>query len=144
PSPLEVRAREIFIEAGGLILRPGFHDGAQHEVVFESQHLHSRLHSIASNGIPLTFSASDGSGLSYPAVQYFKKRSQPPADPLIRQKYLRLRRILMEFASHSKGGLAKYKEKIEHERVLRNALGRAVLDTLVERKILVLKGRMYF
>lgn len=61
----------------------------------------------------------------------------------MRQKYLRLRRILMEFASHSKGGLAKYRAKIEHGRVLRNAIGRAVLDSLVLNSILELKGRMY-
>jgi hypothetical protein len=142
-SPLEVRAREIFIEATGLILRPGIHDSIQHEVVLEAHRIHSRLQTIATNSVPLTFSVSDGAGLAYPAAQYYKKCSQPPADPLMRQKYLRLRRILMEFASHSKGGLAKYRDKIEHERVLRNTVGRAVLDSLVLKNILELKGRMY-
>ena len=142
-SPLEVRAREIFIEATGLILRPGIHDTNQHEVVLEAHRIHSRLQTIACNSVPLTLSTSDGAGLPYPAAQYYKKSSQPPADPLMRQKYLRLRRILMEFASHSKGGLAKYRDKIEHERVLRNAVGRAVLDSLVLKNIIELKGRMY-
>ena len=142
-SPLEVRALEIFIEATGLILRPGIHYSIQHEVVLEAHRIHSRLQTIATNSVPLTFSVSDGAGLAYQAAQYYKKCSQPPADPLMRQKYLRLRRILMEFASHSKGGLAKYRDKIEHERVLRNEVGRAVLDSLVLKNILELKGRMY-
>ena len=49
----------------------------------------------------------------------------------------------MEFASHSKGGLAKYKDKIEHERVLKNEVGKAVLESLVGKSVLTLKGRLY-
>jgi hypothetical protein len=142
-SPLELRAREIFLNANGLVLRPGIHDGQQHEVILDADRIHSSLHTIAANSVPLTFSITDTSGVAYPAAQYCRKRSHLPTDPLVREKYLRLRRILMEFASHSKGGLAKYKEKIEHERVLKNPLGTAVLNSLVRNEILELKGRFY-
>lgn len=147
--PVEIRAREIVFDARGLIIRSGTSEGnqqgavGQNEIFVEAQCMHSKLQTITTNGVPLTFSIFDGSGLAYPATQYYKKRSEPAMDPLVRQKYLRLRRILMEFASHSKGGLAKYKNKIEHERVLKNPLGRAVLSSLVGNNILELKGQMY-
>ena len=50
----------------------------------------------------------------------------------------------MEFRSHSRGALAKYKHKIEHERVLKNNIGWAVLRKLVADRILALRGDMYY
>jgi hypothetical protein len=58
-------------------------------------------------------------------------------------KYLRMRGIIMLFRSHSKGSLAKYKDKIEHKRVLKNAMGEKVLEELKAKGILVLRGSMY-
>jgi hypothetical protein len=41
------------------------------------------------------------------------------------------------------GGLAKCRNKIEHERVVRNDLGRAVLEALVSEGILRRDPRLY-
>lgn len=57
---------------------------------------------------------------------------------------MRLRRILLQFRSHSRGTLARYNRKIENERVLRNDLGRAILRRLLQDEILTLKGSHYF
>jgi hypothetical protein len=70
--------------------------------------------------------------LVHPLTKYARTVAPPLADPTLREKYRRLRRISSEFASHSKGGLAKYRDKIEHERVLRNSIGRGILDALIK------------
>src|SRR5207253_8714904 len=64
------------------------------------------------------FAVEDMNGLGFPTIKYAQRISQPPGDPDLRQKYFRLRRILCEFRSHSRGTLARYKKKIEHERIL--------------------------
>lgn len=62
----------------------------------------------------------------------------------MRNKYLRLRKILTHFRSHSKSALAKYRDKIENERVAGNVTGRAILDRLLKDSVLRLEGKLYF
>ncbi len=71
--------------------------------------------------------------LAFPLAKYVQKTESVPTDPTVAKKFRRLRRILSEFASHSKGGLAKYRDKIEHERVLRGKTGENVLGQLLKR-----------
>lgn len=54
------------------------------------------------------------------------------------------RRIIMAFRSHSKGRLARYKEKIEHSRMLRGLQGKALLSKLQEDGIIKLEKHMYY
>ena len=53
--------------------------------------------------------------LDYPLAKYFQRVAAPFADSTLQEKYRRLRRIFSEFRSHKKGGLAKCRDKIEHE-----------------------------
>ncbi len=82
--------------------------------------------------------------LDYPLAKYVQRIAMPFADPLLREKYLRLRRILLQFASRKKGTLAKYRAKIEHERVLRNDLGRRILAALLKAGILRSDPKFYY
>jgi hypothetical protein len=82
--------------------------------------------------------------LTYPIIKYAEQKEQLPPDPLLKEKYLRLRKILMHFRAHGKEKLAKYKHKIEHERVLRNDMGRAVLRRLLADGILTASGKFYY
>src|SRR5262249_19753243 len=50
--------------------------------------------------------------------------------------YRRFRRIVMTLRSHSKGSLARYRHKIEHQRVLQGPVGEALLQSLVDDGIL--------
>lgn len=50
--------------------------------------------------------------------------------------YRRFRRIVMTLRSHSKGSLARYRHKVEHQRVLQGSLGEALLQTLIDDGIL--------
>lgn len=63
--------------------------------------------------------------------------------PALNEAMRRFRRFVTAFRSHSKGNLARYQHKIEHERMTKGA-GQAVLKRLVSDNILTLKGSMYF
>lgn len=82
--------------------------------------------------------------LVYPLAKYARKVTPMHADPTLREKYRRLRRILSEFASHSRGGLGKYRDKIEHGRVLKNDTGKKILDALVREHVLRPDPKFYF
>jgi hypothetical protein len=83
-------------------------------------------------------------GLAFPLAKYVHKTENVGADPAIADKFRRLRRILSEFASHSKGRLAKYRDKIDHERVLRGKTGSNVLEQLQKEGILYTDPKFYF
>ena len=144
-APVDISAKSISLDARALILRPLYHvKDAKAEVILDAGALASRLETITTNGVPLVFALSNTGGVSYPIIQYAQQASTPPDDPLFRQKYLRLKRILMEFRSHSKGALARYRHKIESERVLKNNVGRIVLNRLVSDGILTLQDSFYY
>lgn len=83
-------------------------------------------------------------GLAYPLAKYVQKTEKAFSVPDMVEKFRRLRRILLEFASHSKGGLAKYRDKIEHERVLRGQSGENVLAQLLSEGVLYKDAKFYY
>jgi hypothetical protein len=143
-APVEISALRVVIATPTLILRHAMPSAADDYVLLEADRIDSTAGTIVTNGVSLTLSTSDESGLVYPAVRYFRQAEDLPLDPLLREKYMRLKRILVHFRSHSKGALAKYKGKIEHERVLRNELGWAILGRLLQDQVLSLSGRLYY
>jgi hypothetical protein len=66
-------------------------------------------------------------------------------NPRLNEALRRFRKFIVSFRSHSKGSLARYRHKIEHERMTKGA-GQSVLDLLVQSKILSLDipRSMYF
>ncbi len=89
----------------------------------------------------------ESSTVGYPLARHIINVSGLRAqfgDALRREKYRRLRRILSDFASHGKGGLAKFRAKIEHDRVLGGELGRQILDNLLEKEVLTKDVRFYY
>jgi hypothetical protein len=142
--PVDVRAAGITLEASELVLRPPVGAAGGRQVTLECDRAQSDLTKIATNGMELILSVADRTGLAYPAIQYVEDKKTAFADPLLREKYLRLRRIFVHFRSHSRGALAKYRRKIEHERVLRNALGERILARCLNDGILKLDGDFYF
>lgn len=142
-APVEINARNIQINAKALIARPTGRKSDQNEIILEAQRLKSSIEVINTSGSSLDFVIEDRTGLLYPVIQHVTQATRLPPDDLLQQKYFRLKRILLEFRSHSKGSLAKYRYKIEHERVLKNEVGKAVLNKLVTDKILILKGNLY-
>lgn len=143
-APIEISTRRIILQSKVLVLRRSQQSTPEEHVLFQGESVESTLERIVTNGVTLTFAVSDPSRLTYPCHQYAQEKEELPSDSSLRQKYLRLKRILMEFRSHGRGALARYKDKIEDERVLRNPMGHAVLQQLLTDRILTLEGNFYY
>lgn len=144
--PIDIRAGKVIFDGNNLILKQRKQRGKRNtdeEAIFESYTLESSIQTITTNGNALSMLLHNTSGVAYPSVQYSDQLYRTAVDPLLQQKYLRLRRILLLFRSHSRGSLAKYKHKIEHERTLKNEMGRAILNRLLKDKVLLLQQNLY-
>lgn len=113
----------VMLEAGRLICNPGIaapavRSGAQLQVAWPES-------------------------AAYPWTTF----AAPPAqeeDPRTAEALRALRRLAMAFRSHSKGRLARYKEKIEHARMLKGTVGNALLAKLLGDSVIRLEGPMYY
>jgi hypothetical protein len=143
-APVEISARNIHVQAAAVILRHQAGEKPDTNVVLEAERVESSATTIVTNGVSLTVAVTNPSGIAYPLVQHVQKRAPIPNDPALKEKFLRLKRILVHFRSHSKGALAKYRHKIEHVRVLGNESGPAILEQLRKDGVLTLTGSMYF
>jgi hypothetical protein len=61
----------------------------------------------------------------------------------LHEAYQRFKRIVLTLRSHSKGSLARYRKKIEHQRVLQGPVGQALLEKLKVDGILRLEADFY-
>ena len=144
-APIQISAKQINLQAETLILKSQPNAPSNNNYVFiESENVISSLHQIETNGIDLSFIVSEINNIAYPVINHTERRPVLSFDDSIKEKYIRLRRILMQFRSHSRGALAKYRDKINHERILRNSTGKAILDRLVLDNILTLRDNLYF
>lgn len=142
-APVEIYADTISLEAKALTLKHAPKANPEDSVILQVRSLRSTLESVTTNGVALRIATTE-EGTLYPLVQYAEKKPQLPSDKLIAAKYIRLRRILMAFRSHSRGTMARYKSKIESDRVLRNEMGHALLRKLLADRILTAEGNFYF
>lgn len=145
-APIEVRARVLHLMSQTLVLRAASKlPEAEKYVVLEAERLRSDVYELSNSaGLQFSLSLGDVAGVQYPLAQYTKRKDTLPKDPLLLDKYLRLRKILTHFRSHSKGALAKYRHKVENPRVAGNAIGSAVLQRLVSDGVLYLDDPLYF
>lgn len=142
-APIAISATNIRLNSRNLVLKSNAQN-SELGVALESNSVNSSIESLTSNNVKFTISTPSKGGLGYPLVQHVQTLSKLPQDPEVQDKFLRLRKILTLFRSHSKGALAKYKAKIEHERVAGNPIGSKVLERLRNDQIIRLEGNMYF
>lgn len=64
-------------------------------------------------------------------------------DPRLDEALRRFRRFVTAFRSHSKGSLARYRPKIEHNRMTKGT-GYAVLQHMLNEGILSIVGNLYY
>jgi hypothetical protein len=145
-APLAIVATKISLRSRALTARAAATSPVAKEtlILLESEELESSLERITIHGAELVLAVSDRSGLSYPIIQYVIEKESLSYDPLQKEKYMRLRRILVLFRSHSRGTLARLKDKIENKRVLGNDVGERVLRQLRRDEIVTLEGNHYF
>lgn len=141
-SPLEIVADSLLLRGESMSLRSAT-QGGKSEVILQATRAKSEIGAIQTNSLPFHVVLLDLSGVSYPLIQHVEQGSRDQMDDRLLEKYMRLRRILMAFRSHSKGSLARLKDKIEGQRVLQNEVGRAVLEKLIAERIIYLKDSHY-
>jgi hypothetical protein len=138
---VEIRAKELVLTPKS-IATTGTDELGQGLFIMTA-HLSGHVDEVLLNGGTVQLDCIE-SEATYPLQKYFKRLQRASGDPLMRKKYLRARRILMEFRSHSKGALAKFEDKIQHQRVLKDDLGRSVLKHLLKEGVLSHVQPMYY
>ena len=142
-GPIDIQARRIVLSAPSITCRvdPILNDT---DIALEANNIESVVEHVATNGADLSVIQKIGGKLLHPLAKYAVVAEISTTDSDLQRKFMRVRRILSEFRSHSKGTLARYKGKIEHARVLKNETGRKVLNQLVKDGILSLVDTHYF
>jgi hypothetical protein len=67
----------------------------------------------------------------------------PPGDPSLAEAQRSLRRLVLSFRSHSKGQLARFKDKIEHRRMTKGEIGERIRNALLADRVLSVQGVYY-
>jgi len=143
-----ISAKAVEIKAEELVLTPRSADTAGPDELGQglfvmSKYLVGHVDEVLLNGGTAQLDCME-SQASYPLQKFFNRLTKSSGDPLMRTKYLRARRIMMEFRSHSKGALAKFEDKIQHQRVLKDQLGKNVLKQLLKEGVLTHISPMYY
>jgi hypothetical protein len=145
-SPVIINCRNILVNMDDIIVNKG----KEGDVIFECDDLHIQYSDgktpqitsrVGKNGL-IVFSDKKP---AHPFADYHHDATTElgALDPALTEKYLRLRTIMMQFRSHSKGQLAKFQDKIEHQRVYKNDIGWSVLEKMKETGILYKNAHLY-
>jgi hypothetical protein len=143
-APVVISAKKIALHAPAMVVRASTKQAEEKFVLLEASQVESTIGALQINGADFGLTVADRASLTYPLVQYALSVKAFPDDSLLKEKYLRLRRILVQFRSHSRGTMARFRPKIENERVAGNEVGQAILQRLLSDGILTVESRFYF
>lgn len=102
-----------------------------------------KMQNISNNG-KVAFTILTDTNLYYPFASYKKRRrGELPEDETFVDKYQKLRRTIVQFRAHSKGNLAKFKDKIDN-RIGNTEVGKRVIEGLLREGVLEERRHMYF
>ena len=140
-APIVIQTEKIRVNCDKLIVENG-RDSDATEVFLEAEAVDS---SLASQ--PL-LRGQGKLAVAWPGARAhpwtaFAVEPTPSENPLVDEGLRRLRKFVTAFRSHSKGSLARYRHKIEHERMTKGT-GANVLQELLDRGIIRLDGEMYY
>jgi hypothetical protein len=142
-----VSARRLRLETGDIVIRPvptSKGKPAPHcGLLVTAAVIDGHSDNVSVGAGTLTLLCSERH-LDYPLVVHARDMRAYPSDADFDEKLRRLRRILSEFRSHSRGSLAKYRDKIEHQRVLQNEIGRKILQALLDAGVLRRDTKFYY
>ena len=141
-APISVQCNLLSIEAQTLIAEPSPTSSIGATYLEATEFCSNILTSVPVLRGKATLSACWPGVRNYPWTS-FAVDSEAQDDPMIEEALRRLRKFVISFRSHSRGSLARYKEKIEHRRMTKGA-GQAVLNLMLEEEILNFKDSMYF
>lgn len=145
-APVNILCKDITLKTDGLVVTPS----KEHKPViiecdkFSTPQKNSNTLQYISNKGNVPFRIITQNDVNYPFTEYkddvfvaIKK------DPLLNEKYTKMRRMLLQFRSHRRGIRAKYKNKIDN-RFGRKDIGKKVLDALKKVHIITEDNTMYY
>lgn len=143
-APVTVQCHMLEFQCDRLVVKTGKQADFNCAVVLEAQEAtaaHVRTTPLVSQGTELLVSWPDDA--VFPWTGYSDKRARH--DDADFADLLRIfRRLVMAFRSHSKGRLARLKDKIDHARMLKDDRGRALLEKMKADRIISNERHMYF
>lgn len=143
-APVTVQCQTLHFQCDRLVVKAGKQAGFNSAVVLEAQEAEAAdvcSAPLVSQGVVLQVSWPGDS--AFPWTDYSDKRIR--RDDAGLADLLRIfRRLVIAFRSHSKGRLARFKDKIEHARMLKDDRGRALLDKMITDRIISNERHMYF
>lgn len=154
-APITIQARTLVLRCSELIVKPDPQHAGPSEGLTDIEAetplvLLEFQDSIAEPATPLiTLRAKAELKVTWPSSQAYPwngySMPQPKTEAPETVDALRaLRRLVIAFRSHSKGQLARFKDKIEHARMSKGDIGEALRKRLVDDKVLIVDGPMYF
>jgi hypothetical protein len=139
---VDIRCSKIKIRSKGLVVhapRPKRH--ASDNVVLDAGSCESSVHRLTVRG---PFFVRWPNASAYPWSDYvMETEDSPNGYEQMHELYHRFWRIALSMRSRGRGGLARLRDKVEHQRVLKNEIGRALLKKLLDDGIIELRGRFY-
>ena len=143
-APVTVQCQTLDFQCDRLVVKAGKQAGFNSAVVLEAQEAtaaHVRTTPLVSQGAELLLSWPGDA--AFPWTDYSDKRIRH--DDVELADLLRIfRRLVMAFRSHSKGRLARFKDKVDHARMLKDDRGRALLEKMKADRIISNEKHMYF
>ena len=143
-APVAIHCQSLDFQCTQLLVKSGKDTEGGTSVVLEAQEVSSalvRTAPVVNKGAELLV-AWPGDAV-FPWTDYSDKRVDNDDAGLA--DLLRIfRRLVMAFRSHSKGRLARFKDKIDHTRMLKDERGRALLEKMKADRIISNEKHMYF
>lgn len=141
-APVSIQCQSLVLNAEKIVVDPSASSTQRQAVHFEASEAPlTRVAAVPTVRGDVKLSVIWPGSREYPWTGY----STIPAeglDPRVEEGLRRFRRFVIAFRSHSKGSLARFKDKIEHSRMTKES-GQLVLDHMVRMGIVTLDGPMY-
>jgi hypothetical protein len=140
-APISIQCQQLVLRAEKVIVEPPA--GSNGEAVYLEAETFQGDQMMSAPVVrgDVVFKVSWPGANAFPWSAYSTEPT-PIEDPRVDEALRRFRKFLTAFRSHSRGNLGRLQDKIESERMTKGT-GRAVLNRMIEDRILTLKGRQY-
>lgn len=146
-TPVSLSIGTLAFNCPELVVQRGDH-GAESEdtaVILEAR-------GLSKNGLTSAPLVRKGAELSvlwpgasaYPWTNFVSVEDESQGNGDSQEKLRGFRRLVLAFRSHGKGRLARFRDKIEHIRITKGAIGVAIRERLMRDGILSIEHDMYF
>lgn len=143
-APITLKARNLTLNCSELVVKPDHTSVLDQTVYMEATQTIAETSlrvPIVRSGVKFQISWPDSK--VFPWTHFASDGGEDP-DPRMADAQRALRRLCIAFRSHSKGRLARYKDKVEHLRMSKGKLGEALRRRLLEDQVLSRESEMYF